>query len=61
MLWIDRVRSVRHQTRNTPAGAIPKTAVVTARGTPRLLVRLSLTRVPTTLISTTTSQYTTGT
>jgi hypothetical protein len=58
--WIDNVRSARYQRAKTTASATAKTTVVVSSGTPALSVRLSLTRVPTMLISATASQYTPG-
>jgi hypothetical protein len=56
MLWIDRVRSLRYQNAKVATRARLKASVLTWRGTPRLSVRLSLIKVPTTLIATTVSQ-----
>ncbi|MQY34259.1 hypothetical protein SRB17_22250 [Streptomyces sp. RB17] len=47
--WIDSVRSVRYQAAKTIIRAIAKTVVVVSSATPMLSVRLSLTRLPTTL------------
>ncbi len=60
MLWIDSVS--RWRTRpNITASATEKRIVVVHKLTPKLSVRLSVMSVPTTLISTTADQYTTGT
>ena len=56
MPWIERVPSVRYQAMNTAISPTKNTVVVDTRLTPRLSVRLSVTRVPTTLTRTTTVQ-----
>jgi hypothetical protein len=56
MVWMDRVRSLAYQAAKVMASRTAKIGVVTVRDTPRLSVRLSLTSVPTTLISTTANQ-----
>ena len=61
MVWIDSVRSRAYQVPKTTARSTENTAVLSHSGTPRASVRLSVRRVPTTLISTTASQYTPGT
>src|SRR2546423_12999378 len=61
MVWIDRVRSFAYQTAKVAASAMPKAIVVVTSETPKVSVRLSLISGPTTLISTTASQYTAGT
>src|SRR4051812_49587889 len=61
MLWIDSVRSTRYQIVNVAARATANTAVLSSSGIPRASVRLSVISVPTTLTSTTVSQYTPGT
>lgn len=61
MEWIDSVRSRRYQMAKTTAKATAKIVLLTASGTPRESVRVSVTSVPTTLIRTTASQYTPGT
>src|SRR3954447_7803587 len=61
MLWIDRVRSAAYQTAKVIPSATANTAVLSSSGTPSASVRLSVISVPTTLISTTVSQYTPGT
>src|SRR5689334_2000928 len=61
MLWIESVPSTRCHTKNVRASATVNTIVLTSSGTPSPSVRLSVTSVPTTLISTTVSQYTPGT
>ncbi|MDQ0777190.1 hypothetical protein QF026_005656 [Streptomyces aurantiacus] len=60
MLWMDSVRSLRYQAVNTIVRRTANAAVVVSSGTPMLSVRLSLTRVPTTLIRATAVQYTPG-
>ena len=54
--WIDSVPSDRYQATNTTARAIPNTAELSCSGTPRLSVRLSVTRVPNTLTNVTVAQ-----
>ena len=54
--WIDRVCSLAYQAAKVPARAMVKPTAVTISGTPKLSTRLSVTRVPTTEISTTASQ-----
>ena len=54
--WIDRVRSLAHQAANVTASRIANATVVSTSGTPRSSASLSLSSVPTTLISTTDSQ-----
>src|ERR1700752_2114100 len=61
MLCIDSVRSGAYQTPKTMASMTAKTAVLSARGTARLSVRMSVYSVPATLSTTTVSQYTVGT
>ena len=56
MVWIDRVRSLAYQAAKVTARATAKTIVLVISETPKPSVRLSVTRVPTTLISTTVSQ-----
>jgi hypothetical protein len=56
MEWIDSVRSRAYQTPNTAASRIANTVVLTHSGTPRPSVSWSVSRVPTTLISTTANQ-----
>ena len=55
-MWIDSVRSLAYQAAKTPARTKLKTTVVVTSETPKLSVKLSVIRVPTTLISTTASQ-----
>ncbi len=54
--WIDNVFSRAYHAAKTPARTTAKTALLRASGTPWASVRLSVSRVPTTLISTTASQ-----
>ncbi|MET3803108.1 hypothetical protein ABIB25_000092 [Nakamurella sp. UYEF19] len=61
MVWIDRDPSVAYQAAKVTASATANTSVAIGRVTPKLSVRLSVIKVPTTLISTTASQYTPGT
>ena len=61
MVWIESVRSLRYQARNTIASVMAKIVVVVASATLYLSVRLSVMSVPTMLSSTTASQYTSGT
>src|SRR3954452_24614559 len=61
MLWIDSVRSAEDQTAKGEPRATANTAVLSSSGIPRASVRLSVISVPTTLTSTTVSQYTPGT
>ena len=61
MVWIDSVRSRAYQMPKTAASSTAKTVELIQSGTPRASVRLSVSRVPTTLIRTTASQYTDGT
>src|SRR6201989_3693217 len=61
MVWIDRVRSRAYQSEKTTASSTEKTVVLIHSGTLCPSVRLSVSRVPTTLIRTTLSQYTAGT
>src|SRR5581483_1302812 len=61
MLWIDSVPSAAYHQANTPPRTTVNTTVVASSGTPRLSERLSVTNVPTTLISATASQYIHGT
>ena len=56
MVWIDSVRSRAYQMPKTAARSTAKTVELIHSGTPRASVRLSVSRVPTTLISTTASQ-----
>jgi hypothetical protein len=56
MVWMDRVRSRAYQVPNTAASSTLNTVVLIHSGTPRASVRLSVSSVPTTLISTTASQ-----
>ena len=56
MLWIDSVRSLAYQAAKITASATAKTTVVVTSATSKLSVRLSVMRVPTTLMSTTASQ-----
>ena len=56
MVWIDSVFSLAYQTPKVAASAAAKTPVVTFSGMPKLSVRLSVIRVPTTLINTTETQ-----
>ena len=56
MVWIDSVRSRAYQMPNTTASSAANAVVLIHSGTPRASVRLSVSRVPTTLISTTASQ-----
>jgi len=61
MVWMDRVRSRAYQMPKTAARSTAKRVELIQSGTPRLSVRLSVSRVPTTLINTTASQYIDGT
>lgn len=54
--WIDSVFSTAYQTANVIANSTAKIGVVTVVGTPCQSVRLSVSRVPNTLMSTTESQ-----
>ena len=54
--WIDSVRSRAYQTAKTQARRTANTVELIQSGTPRASVRLSVSRVPTTLMSTTASQ-----
>ena len=54
--WIDRVRSRAYQAAKTAARRTENTVELIQSGTPRASVRLSVSNVPTTLISTTASQ-----
>jgi len=56
MVWIDRVRSRAYQIEKTVARRTANTVELIQSGTPWPSVRLSVSRVPTTLISTTASQ-----
>ena len=56
IVWIDSVRSLAYQTAKVIASAMPKAIVVVCSGMPYPSTRLSLIRVPTTLIRTTASQ-----
>lgn len=56
MLWMDNVLSLAYQRAKVAANATPKTIVVVSSGTPKLSTRLSVIRVPTTLMRTTASQ-----
>src|SRR3954471_16778595 len=58
IVWIDRVCSRAYQSENTTASRPAKTVVLIHNGTLCPSVRLSVRRVPTTLIRTTLSQYT---
>ena len=53
---MESVRSLAYQTAKTAARTKLNTTVVVTSETPKLPVRLSVIRVPTTLISTTASQ-----
>src|SRR4051812_16830651 len=59
--WIERVPSRAYQAAKTQASNTAKTVELSQSGTPRASVRLSVSSVPTTLISTTASQYGPGT
>ena len=59
--WIDSVPSTVCHRMNQAMSRMAKMVVVSASDTPKLSVRLSVMLVPTTLISTTASQYTSGT
>ncbi len=61
MEWMDSVRSREYQRPKTTASRTEKVTELIHSGTPRASVRLSVSSVPTTLISTTESQYTHGT
>ena len=54
--WIDSVRSLANQAAKVRARATANPAVESTSGTPRLSFRLSVIRVPTTLMKTTASQ-----
>ncbi|MCU1409174.1 MAG: hypothetical protein JWM23_1254 [Microbacteriaceae bacterium] len=56
MAWIDRVRSLAYQAAKVAINAIATMIVVVSSGAPKLSVRLSVIRVPTTLIRTTAVQ-----
>jgi hypothetical protein len=56
MAWIDSVRSLTHQATNVTASSTANRIVEVCSGTPRSSTSLSLSSVPTTLISTTASQ-----
>src|SRR4051812_8925189 len=56
IVWIDKVRSRAYQIENTAARRTPNTVVLIHSGTLWPSVRLSVRRVPTTLMSTTDSQ-----
>ena len=56
MVWIDRVFSAAYQTANVAINATAKNAVDVSSVTSRLSTRLSVIRVPTTLIKTTANQ-----
>jgi hypothetical protein len=56
MVWTERVLSLQYQVAKTSARATLKAIVVVCSSMPRLSTRLSLNRVPTTLIRTTASQ-----
>src|SRR6478672_1634198 len=59
--WIDSVRSRAYQAPKTAASSTANSVVLNHSGTPWASVRLSVSSVPTTLMSTTASQYTPGT
>ncbi len=59
--WIESVRSRAYQAAKTAPSRRAKTVELSHSGTPRASVRLSVSNVPTTLISTTASQYGAGT
>ncbi|MNL58011.1 hypothetical protein D3C87_1816110 [compost metagenome] len=56
MVWIESVRSRKNQIPKVTASTALKMTVLTQSSTPRLSVRLSVRRVPTMLIRTTTVQ-----
>ncbi len=56
IVWMDSVRSRAYQMPNTAASSTANTVVLIHSGTFCPSVRLSVSRVPTTLISTTASQ-----
>jgi hypothetical protein len=60
MLWIDRVRSLRYQNAKVATRARLKARVLIWSGTPRLSVRLSVIKAPTTLMANTVSQESHG-
>lgn len=56
MVWMDRVFSLAYQPMKAAMSATLKMMVVVSSGTPKLSLRLSVIRVPKTLIRTTASQ-----